>query len=147
LGWLFGKYRDGPLSLLMIDVDKFKLVNDTHGHASGDLALRLIAHTLRSNIRAVDCLARYGGEEFIVIMPGLEEDGSMIVAERLRRSIESVEFITIAGVQIRLTVSIGISSTSTLTASYDKLLHEADAALYSAKENGRNQIVLYRLID
>ena len=136
-----------PISLLMIDVDHFKVVNDQFGHANGDIALRLIADTLRNNIRAFDSLARYGGEEFVVVMPGSSPDDAMAAAERLRQAVEVSAFQPGSeGIRHRLTVSVGVSTTSDEILTPEQLLHTADLALYEAKRRGRNRIEIAPLL-
>lgn len=132
------------LAVLMVDVDHFKLVNDRHGHASGDRALRLIADSLRINTRVFDSVARYGGEEFVVVMPGTSPTEAAAAAERLRLAVEAVEFNAAAGIRLPLTVSIGVACTQLPTGSPEVLLQAADAALYDAKRNGRNRVEVAR---
>ncbi|MBN8872619.1 MAG: PleD family two-component system response regulator [Rhodospirillales bacterium] len=130
------------LSLLMLDVDHFKSVNDECGHATGDRALRLIAETLRDNMRMSDSIARYGGEEFVVLMPAAGPTDALIVAEQLRRSVQDLAFFTGKGDRRPLTISIGIACTHGQPTKPDALLRAADQALYAAKRNGRNQVVM-----
>ena len=128
------------LSVLMVDVDHFKSVNDRFGHPSGDRALRLIADSLRVNTRVFDSVARYGGEEFVVVMPGTGPEEAAAAAERLRSAVEAVEFLTLDNVRALLTVSIGIACSPNAAVSPEALLQAADAALYEAKRNGRNRV-------
>ncbi|HEX8846917.1 MAG TPA: sensor domain-containing diguanylate cyclase [Pyrinomonadaceae bacterium] len=123
-----------PLSLILLDLDNFKHVNDTYGHEVGDVALRLLAEGLRDELRGVDTAARYGGEEFAVILPQAGIDGALIVAERLRRRIEKIE---VPGVG-HVTVSLGIATFPQHASSRDTLVVAADRALYDAKSSGRN---------
>ena len=127
-----------PIAVLMIDADHFKSVNDQYGHASGDVALKLIADTLRTRIRAFDSLARYGGEEFVVVMPGSNADDATAAAERLRMAVEAIVFEPAPSVRHRLTVSVGVCCTSDEIDTSDQLLRTADKALYEAKRRGRN---------
>jgi diguanylate cyclase (GGDEF)-like protein len=127
-----------PLSLILLDLDNFKRVNDTFGHEAGDVALRLLADGLRDELRSVDTAARYGGEEFAVILPQAGIDGAMIVAERLRRRIELME---VPGVG-HVTASLGIASFPQHASSRDTLLLAADRALYDAKNAGRNCVCI-----
>jgi two-component system cell cycle response regulator len=131
-----------PIAVLMIDVDHFKKVNDEYGHASGDLALKLIADVLRANIRAFDSLARYGGEEFVVVMPGSNPDDATTAAERLRLAVENLSFHPHPGVRHGLSVSVGVSCSCDEVNSPEALLHSADLALYEAKRRGRNRVEL-----
>jgi two-component system cell cycle response regulator len=128
------------IAVLMIDVDHFKLVNDQCGHAVGDKALRMVADTLRSNIRVFDSLARYGGEEFVVVMPGAAAVDANMIAERLRAAVEAQPFDSPTDRPFKLTVSIGIACTEDQSTTPDALLHAADLALYQAKRSGRNRI-------
>jgi two-component system, cell cycle response regulator len=132
------------LALLMVDVDHFKSVNDRFGHASGDRALRLIADALRANTRVFDSVARYGGEEFVVVMPSVNSNEAVDAAERLRSAVETIEFVSCDNKSIRLTVSVGVACMPSATSSAELLLRAADAALYDAKRNGRNQVVVGR---
>jgi two-component system cell cycle response regulator len=133
------------LAVLMMDVDHFKLVNDRHGHASGDRALRLIADTLRTNTRVFDSLARYGGEEFVVVMPGTGPLEAEAAAERLRVAVEGIAFDTMSGINMTLTVSVGVACTAAAAVTPEALLQAADAALYDAKRNGRNRVEMARI--
>jgi two-component system cell cycle response regulator len=132
------------LSVLMIDVDHFKSVNDSFGHPSGDRALRLIADSLRINTRVFDSLARYGGEEFVVVMPGTGPEEAAVAAERLRSAVEAIEFLPLDGRRVPLTVSIGVACPPIAAGSPELLLQAADAALYEAKRNGRNRVEMAR---
>jgi diguanylate cyclase (GGDEF)-like protein len=126
-----------PLSLLMIDIDRFKDVNDTYGHPAGDAVLRRVAHTLATGLRPQDSLARYGGEEFTVLLPGLGRQQSLQVAERLRLAIQANRGDSKRDNVAQITVSIGVA-TATHDESLGALLQRADEALYRAKESGRN---------
>ncbi len=123
-----------PVSLILLDLDNFKRVNDTFGHEAGDVALRLLAEGLRDELRSVDTAARYGGEEFAVILPQAGVDGALIVAERLRKRIELME---VPGVG-HITASLGIATFPQHASSRDSLVLAADRALYNAKSAGRN---------
>ena len=127
-----------PLSLILLDLDNFKRVNDTYGHEAGDVALRLLADGLRDELRSVDTAARYGGEEFAVILPQAGIEGAMIVAERLRRRIELME---VPGVG-HVTASLGIATFPQHASSRDTLVLAADRALYNAKNGGRNCVCI-----
>jgi diguanylate cyclase (GGDEF)-like protein len=125
-----------PLSLIFLDVDNFKRVNDTHGHEAGDSALRILANTLREELRGVDSAARYGGEEFAVILPQAGPDGALVVAERLRSRIEKTEFPGVGCI----TASFGVATFPLHASSRDLLMTTADRALYQAKRAGRNRV-------
>lgn len=123
----------GALSLLMIDADHFKTINDRFGHAVGDEVLRQLSDVLRRNVRTNDIVGRYGGEEFLVLMPDTGEDGALRVAEKLRAAVESQITKPAA-----LTISVGVATTREGELSLDRVLAHADAALYAAKAAGRN---------
>lgn len=129
-----------PLSVLMIDVDHFKQVNDEYGHASGDTALIAIAQQLQDNLRSVDAVFRFGGEEFLAVLPNTEMPYVLQVAERLRQAIEQMH-VYHEGCRIRLSASFGVA-VSQPDESQDQLLQRADAALYMAKQTGRNRVSL-----
>ncbi|MCP1197894.1 PleD family two-component system response regulator [Notoacmeibacter sp. MSK16QG-6] len=134
--------RGAPLSLMMMDLDFFKQVNDRHGHDGGDAVLREFAQRLRRNVRGMDLACRYGGEEFIIIMPETDQRTARQVAERLRAAIEASPFPLGPGKpDIDVTVSIGVSSLGEEQETTNSLLKRADMALYSAKENGRNRVI------
>jgi diguanylate cyclase (GGDEF)-like protein len=126
--------------ILMLDVDHFKPVNDTHGHLAGDAVLREIAHRLERATRAYDIVGRYGGEEFLVILPECDEEETLSGAERIRTAISSTPFLA-GGVEVSLTVSIG-ATVAREGASEAELLSIADSALYQAKSEGRNRTAL-----
>jgi diguanylate cyclase (GGDEF)-like protein/PAS domain S-box-containing protein len=135
------KRSGGTTSVLMLDLDYFKTVNDDHGHQAGDAVLRHIVKLAKAEIRSVDLIGRYGGEEFTVVLPGSSLETAHGIAERIRASIERTP-VVIDGVAIRMTVSIGVASVS---ASVDDLAHligAADAALFDAKSAGRNRVVV-----
>ncbi|MFO7605539.1 MAG: diguanylate cyclase [Desulfurivibrionaceae bacterium] len=127
-----------PLSIIIIDIDLFKQVNDNFGHQSGDEAIRKVAETMQAALRDYDILCRYGGEEFLVVLPTTELAKALETAERLRRVIEAV-IIRIRNQEIRLTISAGVASLRE-DDTLDSLLYRADNALYIAKEEGRNQV-------
>lgn len=129
------------LAVVMLDLDRFKLLNDTHGHPTGDLVLAETARILRENAREIDMVGRYGGEEFITLLPGAEEEAAALFAERVRVAVENFVFRD-EGKEIRMTVSAGVASGR--EGDYDtpdELIKRADKALYAAKEGGRNRVV------
>ncbi|MER3438296.1 MAG: hypothetical protein C4346_12325, partial [Chloroflexota bacterium] len=119
-----------------VDIDRFKSINDSHGHQAGDLVLREVGNLLRRSARAVDFVGRYGGEEFVIVLPETWSDDAMVMAERTRRLVHGHRFTLPNGEAIRLSVSIGVAGLPTL-------LERADRALYAAKAGGRNRVVLY----
>jgi diguanylate cyclase (GGDEF)-like protein len=133
----------GPFALLMIDVDRFKDLNDKYGHQAGDRVLQNVAHLLDQNVRKVDYVARYGGEEFAVIAPSTGEDGVANLAERLRRTIESTP-VTWEGHTLKATISIGAAVFHEVSDSGDapKIIKVADERLYAAKYAGRNRVAI-----
>jgi diguanylate cyclase (GGDEF)-like protein len=134
------------LSLMMLDLDHFKQVNDTHGHVVGDEVLKKVARTLREQIRSFDIPARFGGEEFMVILPETDGQSSLIVAERLRKAVEKLSFDS-AKKRFSISVSIGVANFVHETSLTDDLfIDRADRALYHAKETGRNRVVCYEAI-
>jgi len=138
--------RETSLAVLMIDIDHFKRLNDTHGHPVGDLILRDFAAILTSDLREIDTAARYGGEEFILLLPETDLQGAKLVAQRLRSSVEQTLFSVgsspAAGQRpARVTISIGIALFPEDAHSRSELIEASDAALYQAKGNGRNRVV------
>jgi diguanylate cyclase (GGDEF)-like protein len=129
-----------PLSLAMIDIDFFKRINDTYGHAAGDDVLKSTAAVFRGSVRSTDLVARYGGEEFAVMMPQTPLNDALIFAEKIRALIEETEMKTRAG-SLKTTVSIGVASTPEVTVlNAPELIVAADTALYRAKRSGRNRV-------
>ena len=127
-------------ALLMMDLDKFKQVNDTHGHVAGDAVLRQLGDIIRTSVRENDLVFRYGGEEFAVILPNTGEKGACYVAERIRATTEEAVFEE-GTIDLKLTISIGIETCPQATSIHD-LIVSADQALYTAKKQGRNQFVV-----
>jgi len=136
-------YGGTPLSLVMADIDHFKKVNDTFGHTEGDRVLFEIANLLKASVRKKDTVARYGGEEFILILPETGLGEASMIAERIRKLVESTLF-EIANARINLTVSMGISNFPSHRAkSKEELVKMADQALYDAKRGGRNKVCIF----
>jgi diguanylate cyclase (GGDEF)-like protein len=129
-----------PLGVIMIDIDHFKQFNDTHGHPAGDEALRAFGRVVRAVLRASDVVARYGGEEFIVALPGAGQEDSRGVAEKLRRAVEEMVIEIGPGRYARTTISLGVVATDEQRLDRKGLIAMADAALYRAKEGGRNRV-------
>jgi two-component system cell cycle response regulator len=132
-----------PLSLLIMDMDHFKQVNDTYGHDVGDEVLKQLAEIIVKSFRSADLAARFGGEEFVVLMPETDKARALEVAERLRKTIETTPFkITHAVGQVAKTISIGAACLNEMGDTGQALLKRADEALYTAKHSGRNKVVL-----
>lgn len=125
-----------PLSLIMLDLDNFKHINDQAGHEAGDVALCMLAETLRSELRAVDIAARFGGDEFVIILPQANTEGAMLVAERLRKRVEQMEVPGFG----QVTSSFGVATFPNHASSRDALVVAADRALYNSKNAGRNRV-------
>ncbi len=132
-----------PMAVLLLDIDHFKKINDTHGHAAGDTVLKVIGSTLKTLCRRSDVCARWGGEEFVMVLAHTEPEGSGTVAERVRATIESLE-IKVGDVQIPVTASIGVTSLYA-SDSLDTFLDRADKAMYVAKTSGRNRVSQERM--
>lgn len=129
-----------PVAVLMLDLDKFKSINDTHGHLAGDAVLVEFARRIRETLRSGDLLARYGGEEFTVLLARTDRDGALQTAERIRSAIAE-EPVAFEGITIPVTVSIGVAMATPFSAeTTDNLLAEADERLYQAKRTGRNRV-------
>jgi len=131
-----------PVSILMVDIDFFKVVNDTYGHGTGDEVLKTFAARLAGNIRGIDLASRYGGEEFVIIMPDTELALASSVADRLLEKIGTEPFV-VPGIDksLDITASIGVAMSADADDTCEALLERADAALYRAKNNGRNRVV------
>jgi len=136
------------VSMLMLDIDHFKQINDTYGHASGDEVLEEFSKRISSNIRSIDLAARYGGEEFIVVMPETDAGFALYIAERLRKTISDEPFV-VSGAEepIEVKVSIGVSIVSEGCDTKEKLFSDADKGLYKAKETGRNKVCGINCLD
>lgn len=132
-----------PLALLMVDLDRFKHINDTYGHLDGDAVLREAARRMKAAGRCYDSIGRYGGEEFLIVLPGCNAADAHAQAERVRESLASFPFAAGSGA-LDVTCSIGVSCVGVSRATHagaDTLIHEADEALYQAKSQGRNRVV------
>jgi diguanylate cyclase (GGDEF)-like protein len=138
----FAKRHGSALSLLMMDFDHFKRVNDTHGHQAGDHVLKTVAAVVRRTVRVEDVVARYGGEEFAIIARSTDLSQSMILAERVRSTVEKTR-IEFEGKVIPMTVSIGVASTSCCVGAVtvEQLVTIADRRLYACKAAGRNRAI------
>lgn len=135
--------KEENLSLLYVDIDFFKKINDTYGHNTGDIVLRGLAELLMDTVRGFDVVSRNGGEEFSVLLLDCSANHAVRIAERLRKKVELHEFCISDKIKIHMTISIGVSSYPSTTNNMEQLLNDADKALYEAKGSGRNKVVLY----
>lgn len=132
----------GELSLLLLDIDHFKIVNDDYGHQAGDEILRCVSGAISESLKDEDQLARYGGEEFAVVLPGIRQSRAVEIAESIRERVQKLNFDRIH-TDLRITISIGLKSgVPTSNDSHDEWIKAADSALYESKENGRNQVTV-----
>ena len=135
-----GERFENRVSLIIGDIDHFKRFNDTHGHQAGDEALRVVAKTLKEGLREVDRVCRFGGEEFVVILPKCNAEDARIAAERIRQKVEMLNIHLENGQVTQATISLGTATYPDNATTPEKLLKEADAALYESKEQGRNRV-------
>ncbi len=138
--------HDHPLSIVMLDSDNLKAVNDTHGHEAGNRLLQHMIRKVSEELRRSDTIARYGGDEFTVLLPETDRRGAMETAERIRKSVEMSQF-DVRGTNITTTVSLGVASYPDDGGNVDILVDKADRALYRAKQRGRNQTATYEIED
>jgi diguanylate cyclase (GGDEF)-like protein len=130
-----------PLALLMVDIDRFKRLNDTYGHLIGDVVLKAVARRLTETLRPTDFLVRYGGEEFVALLPGAAQAQALAAAERLRTAVERSDFAAAdPRAVLKVTVSIGVAVLAP-EENVERLIERADTALYRAKAAGRNNVV------
>ncbi len=132
-----------PYSVLMLDIDRFKAINDSYGHPVGDTVLQSLARTLLKEVRDIDTVARYGGEEFVIILPETEGLDGTLLADRLRTAIAGTPIALSAGGELGITVSIGIASYPHCADTSQMVIERADQALYVAKQSGRNRVCFY----
>lgn len=130
-----------PVSVLLLDVDHFKSINDRWGHAVGDAVLKEVARTCQQGVTQKEVLARFGGEEFVVLLFRPSASDGLAVADQLRQSVEALRIMVAGAEPMRLTVSVGVATASTEGPSMDDLIVAADAAMYRAKQGGRNRVV------
>jgi diguanylate cyclase (GGDEF)-like protein len=140
------KYKGGFFSLIIIDVDHFKTINDMYGHLIGDEILQNLAKVLKDNVREKDVVGRYGGEEFAIILPDISSVEAAGIAERIRQVVEKTELSrTVSGKSLYITVSAGVASYPDDALSVDDLVRKADnALLFGAKQDGRNKVVQFK---
>ncbi|WP_353930312.1 diguanylate cyclase [Okeanomitos corallinicola TIOX110] len=131
-------------SVLLIDIDKFKKINDTYGHNVGDEVIIFMTQIVINNLRKPDCFGRFGGEEFVVLLPETDTDEALIVAERIRTSIQN-QSITVEDKQVSITISIGVSGYHLGDKTIDTMIQRADQALYQAKNQGRNRVIIHHI--
>lgn len=138
----FAARHNTPLAVLLVDIDSFKQINDTHGHAVGDTVLRVLSRTLTQAVRTEDVLARYGGEEFVIVARGIEVEGARVLGDRILRSVAALRIPS--GTQpVAVSVSVGIAHSILLSSlEPELLLRAADEAMYTAKRTGRNRAEL-----
>lgn len=134
--------RKSPFSVLMLDLDFFKQVNDTHGHEAGDKVIKTLADILRRNVRASDMAIRYGGEEFLLVLMNCAADGALEVAEKIRGEVESTK-IPLPGGMLQKTISIGVAEFPSDSDTFWQVVKFADVALYRAKSAGRNRVLRF----
>ena len=130
------------VSVLMLDIDFFKRVNDTYGHDAGDEVIREFARRLSLNVRAIDMPCRFGGEEFVVLMPGTDQPDALHIAERVRSQVADTPFVLTDGRSLDVTVSVGVATSRGLGDSPEGLLKRADEGVYEAKQSGRNRVIV-----
>jgi two-component system cell cycle response regulator len=131
-----------PLSVLFVDLDGFKRVNDTHGHLCGSRTLVEAGMLLRACARESDVVARYGGDEFVIVLPDTPSAGAMVVARRMRDRLAAHVFLEALHLEVRLTASVGIATLPDVTLAPEELLRAADEAMYRVKERGKNDFIL-----
>ena len=136
----YSRVDNRPFSVLVLDIDRFKEINDTYGHIAGDDVLRQLARILQESVRGSDMVGRTGGEEFIFLLPNTPQTRTIEIAERLRKEVEGAKFDIGSGKQIELTISVGAASDNGSYEDFRALIEQADFALYRAKKSGRNQI-------
>jgi diguanylate cyclase (GGDEF)-like protein len=127
------------LAIIMLDIDGFKNINDSYGHAAGDKVLRYLAHEFQKNIRKIDILGRYGGDEFIILLPEIDLFAGAGIAERLRSEISKTP-IKLKNELVHITISLGVAKATHNIHNLDHLIQKADQALYAAKLAGKNRI-------
>ncbi len=132
------------LSVLMIDIDFFKEVNDTYGHQAGDSVLQALGNIFQNTLRKVNVIARLGGEEFAIILPATDTNAAVLVAERLRSLVADMAVTISTGLSIKVTISIGVATLENKDTNIDTLLEQADKALYEAKKTGRNKVCVHQ---
>jgi diguanylate cyclase (GGDEF)-like protein len=131
-----------PVSVIFLDLDGFKTVNDRFGHLAGSQTLTEVGQVLRGTVREIDMVARYGGDEFVIILPQTGHRGAFVIAERIRNQIAESSYLGDMGLQLRITASLGVASFPDKGRTRDELIHQADAAMYRVKESGKNGVLV-----
>lgn len=140
----YNRRENKSLAVLMIDIDKFKMINDIYGHGVGDDVIRMMAQKAKETLRTSDIFGRLGGEEFAAVLPNTSERGALKAAENIRFEIENLDYRTTKKEKIKFTVSIGVALLLPTDLDLDTILHRADLALYEAKREGRNRVILHK---
>ncbi|QDF29114.1 GGDEF domain-containing protein [Halarcobacter anaerophilus] len=138
----YSRRENKELAVLMIDIDKFKMINDIYGHAAGDDVIKIMAQKIKDSLRKSDIFARLGGEEFAAVLPNTSKRGAQKAAENIRKEIENLEIKTINEEKIKFTISIGLTMLRYDDVDLEAILHRADLALYEAKREGRNKVCI-----
>ncbi len=141
----YNRRENKSLAVLMIDIDKFKMINDIYGHGVGDDVIRMMAQKAKETLRTSDIFGRLGGEEFAAVLPNTSERGALKAAENIRFEIENLDYRTTKKEKIKFTVSVGVALLLPTDLDLDTILHRADLALYEAKREGRNRVVLHKV--
>lgn len=136
------KRNNSPLSIIMIDIDYFKKINDSYGHLIGDEVLKVLSKNIKTELRSLDVVARYGGEEFIICLPETDLIAAERVADRIRIFVSKIKFSSVEGIEFSITISLGVSALKEIHKTLDDLIIDADRALYEAKRTGRNRVIL-----
>ncbi len=138
------KRYNTALSVIMLDIDNFKNLNDTYGHDTGDIAIKFLASSIRKNMRGIDIPGRAGGDEFMIILPGTGMEGAVFVAEKIREIIQDSAISTADDKTVKFTLSLGVASHKKESGSFEEIISEADEMLYLSKKKGRNRVTAYR---
>lgn len=129
-------------SIVFIDIDDFKKINDKYGHLTGDIVLKTLAEKLKNSVRKSDSVCRFGGEEFVLLLHGTKSENALAIAERIRQEIEKEEIKTYDGKTISITISAGIATVNDTIKNINEMIDQADMAIYKAKQSGKNRVCL-----
>jgi len=138
------KREEHPMSLIMIDIDNFKSINDTYGHIAGDKVIQKLALLLQDSVRESDIVSRFGGEEFLIILPNTDISGAKIIASKIRELVENSSITIDEKRTISFTISLGVTGLKMSDSSIESILKRVDMALYEAKEKGKNRTIVYK---